>query len=67
MHIKAKKMAFGGLLLALSVICMILGSVIETGTLFLLAAASFFVGIVFREFGSVLCGRRIAGIDPGAQ
>lgn len=51
MHIKAKKMAFGGLLLALSVICMILGSVIETGTLFLLAAASFFVGIVFREFG----------------
>ena len=51
MHIKAKKMAFGGLLLALSVICMILGSVIETGTLFLLAAASFFVGIIFREFG----------------
>ncbi len=28
-----------------------LGSVIETSTLFLLAAASFFVGIVIREFG----------------
>lgn len=51
MHIKAKKMAFGGLLLALTVICMVLGSVIETGTLFLLAAASFFVGVIFREFG----------------
>lgn len=51
MHVKAKKMAFSGLLLALTVICMILGSVIETGTLFLLAVASFFVGIIFREFG----------------
>lgn len=44
-------MAFGGLLLALTVICMLLGSVIETNTLFLLAAASFFVGIMIREFG----------------
>lgn len=51
MHIKAKKMAFGGLLLALTVICMVMGSVIETGTLFLLAVASFFVGVIFREFG----------------
>ena len=44
-------MAFGGLLLALAVVCMALGSIIETSTLFLLAAASFFVGIVIREFG----------------
>lgn len=44
-------MAFGGMLLALTVICMFLGSIIETSTLFLLAAASFFVGIVLREFG----------------
>lgn len=51
MHVKAKRMAFGGLLLALTVICMLLGSVIETNTLFLLAAASFFVGIMIREFG----------------
>ena len=51
MHVKAKTMAFGGLLLALTVVCMALGSVIETSTLFLLAAASFFVGIVIREFG----------------
>ena len=51
MHVKPKTMAFGGLLLALSVVCMALGSVIETNTLFLLAAASYFVGIVIREFG----------------
>lgn len=49
MHVKAKQMAFGGLLLALTVVCMVLGSVIETNTLFLLAAASYFVGIVIRE------------------
>ncbi len=29
----------------------VLGSVFETNTLFLLAAASYFVGIVIREFG----------------
>lgn len=51
MHVKAKTMAFGGLLLALTVICMVLGSVIEMNTLFLLAAASYFTGIVIREFG----------------
>lgn len=51
MHVKGKMMAFGGLFIALSVVCMALGSVIESNTLFLLAAASFFVGIVIREFG----------------
>ena len=51
MHVKAKQMAFGGLILAVTVVCMTLGSVIETNTLFLLAAAAFFVGIVIREFG----------------
>ncbi len=51
MHVRAKSIAFGGLLLALSVVCMALGSVIETNTLFLLAAASYFVGIIIREFG----------------
>ena len=51
MHVKGKMMAFCGLFLALSVVCMSLGSVIKTNTLFLLAAASFFVGIVIREFG----------------
>ena len=51
MHVKAKTVALGGLLLALAVVFMALGSIIETSTLFLLAAASFFVGIVVREFG----------------
>ena len=50
MHVKAKTLAFGGLLLALTVVFMALGSVIETSTLFLLAAGSFFAGIVIREF-----------------
>ena len=40
MHVKAKTMAFSGLLLALTVIFMVLGSVIETSTLFLLAERS---------------------------
>lgn len=51
MHVKAKTVALGGLLLALTVVFMALGSIIETSTFFLLAAASFFVGIVVREFG----------------
>lgn len=51
MHVNAKKMAYGGLLLALTVVCMVLGSVIESSTLFLLAGASYFVGIVIREAG----------------
>ncbi|WP_122642255.1 hypothetical protein [Luxibacter massiliensis] len=51
MHIKARKMAFGGLFLALTIVCMALSSIIETNTLFLLAAASYFVGIIIREMG----------------
>ena len=51
MHVTARRVALCGLLLAFSVICMVLGSVFETNTLFLLAAASYFVGIVIREFG----------------
>lgn len=50
MHTKAKKIAFSGLMLALTVVFISLGSVIEMNTLFLLAAASYFVGIVIREF-----------------
>ncbi|WP_330581904.1 hypothetical protein [Enterocloster asparagiformis] len=39
MHVTARRVALCGLLLAFSVICMVLGGVIETNTLFLLAAA----------------------------
>ncbi len=51
MHVRTKSVAFGGLATALSIVCMSLGSIIESNTLFLLAAASYFVGIVIREFG----------------
>ena len=51
MHVKAKKTAIAGLLLAFTIVCIAMGSVIETNTLFLLAAASYFVGIIYREFG----------------
>ena len=52
MHVTAKKIAFCGLMLAFTIVCIALGSVIETNTLFLLAAASYFVGIVHREAGA---------------
>lgn len=51
MHVRAKFMAFGGLMLAMTVVFMMLGGIIESNTLFLLAAASYFVGIMIREAG----------------
>ena len=54
MHVTAKKLVMSGMFLAVSMICMMLGSVIQTNTLFLLAAASYFVGIVLRECGGKL-------------
>lgn len=51
MYISGKKMAFLGLMLACSVLLVILGGIIETNTLFLLASASFCVGIAIRESG----------------
>ena len=51
MHLNTKKIAFAGVMLALTEVGIALGSVIETNTLFLLAAACFFVGIVIQEFG----------------
>lgn len=51
MHIKAKQIAILGMLAAGVTLAIILASVIEMNTLFLLAAASFAVGIAIREFG----------------
>lgn len=51
MHINAKIAALGGLMLAFTEVCIFLGSVIESNTLFLLAAAAFLVGIMIREAG----------------
>lgn len=51
MHVRAKKMATAGLLVAFSVITMLLSSIIETSSLFFIAAASFCVGVAVREWG----------------
>ena len=51
MHVGAKRMATAGLLVAFSVIMMLLSSVIETSSLFFIAAASFCVGVAVREWG----------------
>lgn len=51
MHVKAKRTAFGGLCLAFTVSSMLLGGLIETNTLFFLAAASYLEGIMIRETG----------------
>lgn len=49
MLLNTKKLAFLGLLLAVTVVLIILSGVFEFNTLFLLAAASFGVGIAIRE------------------
>lgn len=51
MHVKAKQVAFLGILAALASLCIIFASLLEINTLFLLAAAAFMVGIAIREFG----------------
>lgn len=51
MHINGKKIAVGGVLMALAVLCIALGGVLQFNTLFLLALASFFIGIMIREGG----------------
>ena len=66
MSLDAKKIALGGLLLAFTEICIYLGSIIESNTLFLLAAASFLVGVMIRETGMKMgIGFCFAGICLG--
>lgn len=54
MHVKAKQVAFLGLLVAFAIILIVFASVIETNTLFLLAAGAFLVGIAIREYGIMM-------------
>ena len=61
MHVNARKMAFLGLLMALVVVLVILGGVIEMSTLFFLALASFFTGIVIVEYGISIGAAFLAG------
>jgi len=51
MHVKSKRIAVLGLLLAIAVIMIVLSGTIEMSTLFFLAGASFCVGIAVREYG----------------
>ena len=51
MHVDAKKIAISGVLAAFSAVMLILSSVIESSSLFFIAAASFCVGISLREWG----------------
>lgn len=51
MFLSTRKLTFLGLLLSVTVILIILSGVLEFNTLFLLAAASFGVGIAIREAG----------------
>ncbi len=50
LHLKAKEVAWSGLMMAFCIILIILSGVIETSSAFLLAAASFITGIIGRKF-----------------
>ncbi len=50
MFLKTRKVVVVGVLVALSILCMFLGSIIEMNTLFFLALAAFCIGIMIREF-----------------
>lgn len=50
MHLKSKGLAYTGVWMALAVILIILSSLVESSSMFLLAAASFLTGVVQRRF-----------------
>lgn len=51
MHIKTKQLTVSAMLLAVSVLLVYMGNVIESSTLFFLATAAFGAGIMQREYG----------------
>lgn len=61
MHLKTKQLALSGILMALSVICIVLGGIIEINTLFFLLVAAFLGGIVIYEMGLRMGALFIAG------
>ncbi len=66
MHVNAKKVAFLGLLLAVTMVLTLLGGYFEPSTLFFMAAAAFCTGIAVRECGLYLgLGFFIAGVLLG--
>ncbi len=66
MYVKGKKIAYAGLLAALSVVLITLGAVIETSSLFFITAASFGIGIAIREWSvRFACGFWVASTLVG--
>lgn len=61
LHLKSKEIAWGGIMMALAVILVVLSGIIESSSLFLLAAASFITGMVQRRFSLVLSITFLAG------
>ncbi len=70
LHLKTKEIAWGGMLMALAVILIVLSGVIEASSMFLLAAAAFLAGIcrvcsicfscrIFKGQENIFCGRNV--------
>lgn len=51
MHVSTRKLTVSAMLLAIAVILLYLGNVVESSTVFFLALAAFCTGIVQREYG----------------
>lgn len=51
MHVSTKKLTVSAMLLAIAVILLYLGNVVESSTVFFLALAAFCTGIIQREYG----------------
>ena len=72
MHVNAKKMAFTGVLAAFAVILLVLSAVIETSSLFLIAAGGILCRDCIAGMGnqgrcSVFDGKFSGGADCGAE
>ena len=51
MHVRTKKLTVSAMLLAIAVILLYMGNILESSTLFFVALAAFCTGIVQREYG----------------
>ena len=52
MHVRTKKLTVSAMLLAIGILLIYIGNILESSTLFFLALASFCTGIVQREYGT---------------
>lgn len=61
MHLKTRDIAMAGVLMALSVLCIVLGGIVEFSTLTLLLLAAFLSGAVICDMGLMIGAMYIAG------